>query len=101
MKKFYRGSIPNYKMDEGWTSPLDTTSKVVQEQIDMLRVVPNVVPISNTITLKSPPYVPKINYIEKVKLENRISRNSRQKNSHTQYLELSAETEKKVAKLYN
>ena len=33
MKKFYRNPITNHKTDNGWSSPINSKSKVVSEQL--------------------------------------------------------------------
>lgn len=59
MKKFYRGNIPNYKMDNGWTSPINTKSKEVSDHLDLVDKMPPIIPFKE---LKSPTYSSKIQY---------------------------------------
>lgn len=39
MKKFYRGAIPNHRMELGWTSPLKM-GPIVQEQNERAEMLP-------------------------------------------------------------
>jgi len=39
MKKFYRGAIPNHKLELGWTSPLKK-GPVVAEQQEKVKGLP-------------------------------------------------------------
>jgi hypothetical protein len=60
MKKFYRGNITNYKLVNGWTSPINSKSKVVSKQLELVSQMPQVLTLEQKVNIKSPVFNRKI-----------------------------------------